>query len=704
MNRRPRRVRLGLASVAAAVLLGSLVPGEAAGADLADVLFSPGAAGAGDPYYPLDGNGGYDVEHYDLALRYDPAAKLLSGTATVTARATQNLSAFNLDFSGLTIRSVEVGGKPAVHSRVADELTVAPAAGIADGQKFTTAVRYEGVPDTLGGASPKGWVPTPDGVVVAGEPHGAETWFPVNDHPGDAATYTFRVTVPAGRTAVANGVLASRKTAGGWTTWTWDAAEPMASYLATATIGTFDLRTYSKGGVKFWDAVDVALLRPFAPATGKSFAVSGRADSSYKRLSRTVAVPADGAKLSFSIDRNTEAGWDFVLVEARTAGRDDWTTLPDLGGHTTADVGHQCRSMVKLHPFLSHYLTPDSLGGCAPAGSTKTPGRWSAASGSSNGYERWTVDLAPYAGGEAEVSITYVSDPANQLPGVVVDDVELSAASTSFEKDAKPLDGWRLAAPPAGTASKARWTVGGAKDAPPPVGEIASGSLGRQGEILEFLTKRFGPYPFSSSGGIVHAAPLGFALENQTRPTYPPAFFSEPEDGDSVVVHELAHQWFGDSLRIAGWQHIWLNEGFARYAQWLWAEHEGIETTQKAFDEAYALPADDPFWDVTIGDPGVERTFSRAVYTRGSMTLHQLRRAVGDSDFFQILRTWTKTRAGATVTTADFVALAQEISGKNLKPLFDAWLFTGARPELPAGSTAANYSAGSSRTDSELMQ
>jgi hypothetical protein len=155
----------------------------------------------------------------------------------------------------------------------------------------------------------------------------------VNDHPSDKASYTFEITVPAGLEAIANGVLKRTRTQHGVTTWTWVAREPMAPYLTTATIGEFDVRAYREDGIRFWDAIDPDLLTPTtAPRTGERYAVSQAAQSSYKRLSRTIAVPAAGGQLSFWVTRDTEPAWDFFFVEARPAGSDDWTTLPDING------------------------------------------------------------------------------------------------------------------------------------------------------------------------------------------------------------------------------------------------------------------------------------------------------------------------------------------------------------------------------------
>jgi aminopeptidase N len=167
------------------------------------------------------------------------------------------------------------------------------------------------------------------------------------------------------------------------------------------------------------------------------------------------------------------------------------------------------------------------------------------------------------------------------------------------------------------------------------------------------------------------------------------------------VVHENAHQWYGDSVSVAAWKHIWLNEGFATYAEWLWSEHEGLGTPQEIFDALYnAIPADDPFWDVVIGDPGVEHLFDNPVYIRGAMTLQVLRNQVGDRDFFRILRAWAKRKAGGNGTTAQFIALAERISGQQLDALFDTWLFTAGKPALSAAAaaTAAATAAMPART------
>ena len=471
------------------VLVG--VPTGAARADdgHGEPTGTPGAPGIGDPYFPLDGNGGYDVRHYDLDVTYDPSSDVLTGIATIEAEATQDLSSFDLDLTGLDVRSVTVDGDEAAWTREGQELTITPEDDLRGGKTFTTVVSYDGVPQTIEDAfGLSGFMPTDDGAIVAGQPHGAATWFPANDHPRDAASVSVTATVPEGLEAISNGVLEDQDTQDGWTTWSWDATEPMATYLVTLAIGEFDVHDYRADGVRYWDALD-----------------------------------------------------------------------PDLFG----------------------------------------------------------LESAPETGA-------------------------------------------------------------------PSVGKIATDSLARQPEMIDFLSGIFGEYPFRTAGGIVDDLPeFQFALETQTRPIYASVFFTDPVGGDLVVAHELAHQWTGDLLRIDAWQHIWLNEGFAQYVEWLWLEREGLSTPQDEVDQI-AANAPPEFWQTTIGDPGAatEQLFDIAVYLRGAMTLQALRTSVGDDDFFDIVREWVASQAGGTVTTDEFVALAEKESGMQLDDLFRTWLFT---PEKPAG-------------------
>jgi aminopeptidase N len=441
-------------------------------------LGPPGAGsdGIGDPLVPASGNGGYDVSNYDLDVRYDPASGELTGTAKITARASMALNRFNLDLRPFTIDEVTVDGEKATSSAAKDELTVTPPAPINQNASFVTTVRYRGKPvpydDPILGAG--GFLATRDGAVAIGEPQVAASWYPVNDHPRDKATYTIKITAPDGLTAMSNGVLAGKQSNAGWTTWTWAEGKPMASYLATAVIGNFRVTQSSHNGKPVFLAV------------------------------------------AQSLDAETES------------------------------------------------------------------------------------ELA-------------------QTP-----------------------------------------------------------------QIVDWLETKFGPYPFDAIGGIIiDDSRIRYALENQTRPIYGAVFFKPNRVDTTVMAHELAHQWYGDSVSVDTWSDIWLNEGFATYAEWMW-EDEKLhgKTLQQQFDGNYtSLPAN--FWTTPIGKPPLTELFGDAVYTRGGMTLLALRKTIGDDVFTKLLRDWAAKKADGNARTDEFIALAEQESGKQLDKFFDDWLYQPKRPSRP---------------------
>ena len=492
MGTSTRGLRSGLI---AGIVVGALMIGVPATAQAQQQACTPGASGVGDEYYPEYGNGGYDVDHYDLDIAYNPFSDRLKGLATISATATQNLCSFNLDFVGLRIQGLKVDGEKARWSRDEHELTVVPDRDLERGSDFEVVVRYAGEPTEFvipGLDIRTGFMDTPEGATVAGQPEVAAGWFPVNDHPIDKASYSFDVTVPDPYEVVANGFLRDTEHRGHKTTWEWEATEPMASYLATIDIADWDVHEWTTDdGLPVYDAVDT-----------------------------------------------------------------------NITGALRAEI--------------------DS-------------------------------------------------------------------------------------------------------------------SFARQGEIIDMLEEFAGPYPFSTAGGIVpNQDDLFFALETQTRSVYSKLFWinnetGEPENGDFVVVHEMAHQWYGDDVAVERWKDIWLNEGFATYTEWLWEEHEGRATPQQTFQATYdAIPADDPFWHIVVADPGVEDLFGDQSYVRGAMTLQALRNEVGDADFFEIARQWAQSKSGGNGTTEEFIALAEQISGEQLDDLFDVWLFTPAKP--PASATTAGLS------------
>lgn len=484
----------------------------------AAVACTAGAVGIGDTYFPTMGNGGYDVQHYDLDIDLDVAhGDIDAATTTIDAIALADLCAFNLDFEGLTVDGIDVDGAVAAHDRNGKELTVRPATPIREGDAFTVIVRYHGnpleaspfgdrelaiatpAPDPergVGGGDPEesatlrgGWFVWEDEIFALGEPAGSRTWYPVNEHPSDKASYTASYTVAEPFDVVANGALVETVDNGTTTTFTWDAPAPMASYLATFHAGALE----------------------------------------YEELTTKSGMPI---RLSFA------------------------PTVPEV--------------------------------------------------------QREVMRTVP--------------------------------------------------------------------------------------EMVDFAESVFGPYPFETLGMTVVGRLLdGLALETQTLPIFEPlgeardAYvpYYRLEQFRADVFHELAHQWFGDSVSIQQWDDIWLNEGFATCADVLWAEHEGGERARDAMLQDLWASSDVGYRTlevpVVVGDPGARELFSPVVYDRGALTLHALRLEVGDDVFFAILQEWTDRYRHGTASTADFIALAEETSGRDLSPLFDAWLFRAEMPEFDTG-------------------
>jgi aminopeptidase N len=208
---------------------------------------APGAAGLGDRLNPGLGNGGYDVLHYDLRLRYATSAPSqgIDGDATIQAVATQSLSSFNLDFGGDAIGTVSVNGKRADFKRTGEELVVTPRDSLPDGRRFTVLItNFTAAPTKINSSlDSTTFFVTPNGSVTAPQPYGAHLIYPCNDHPRDKATFTFTLDVPAGTDAIANGVEVSHSTQDGRTTWIYEMDQPMATELTQIAVGDWDVST-----------------------------------------------------------------------------------------------------------------------------------------------------------------------------------------------------------------------------------------------------------------------------------------------------------------------------------------------------------------------------------------------------------------------------------------------------------------------------
>jgi aminopeptidase N len=195
-------------------------------------------------------------------------------------------------------------------------------------------------------------------------------------------------------------------------------------------------------------------------------------------------------------------------------------------------------------------------------------------------------------------------------------------------------------------------------------------------KIIDFYSSRYGAYPFKQAGAIVdHAPNVGYALETATRPLFPGA----PDE--LTLAHELAHQWYGDTITCRYWRDIWLNEGFAEFSDWMWDQHRGGMTMHQHFERLLARPADSSSFEPPPGNPGsAKNIFAGSVYDRGAMTLEALREKVGNHVFFRIMRGWLAAHRHATATVPGFTRYAAQVAHRDLSHFFSVWLYRHRKP------------------------
>jgi aminopeptidase N len=207
-------------------------------------------------------------------------------------------------------------------------------------------------------------------------------------------------------------------------------------------------------------------------------------------------------------------------------------------------------------------------------------------------------------------------------------------------------------------------------------------AFGRQPQMMAVFAELFGPYPFPAYTVVVTDDELEIPLEAQSVSIFGSNHLSDDWDAERLIAHELAHQWFGNCVTLAHWRDIWLHEGFACYAEWLWSERSGREPAdahaRRHWERLDGLPH-----DLVLADPGPELMFDDRVYKRGALLLHALRLTIGDDAFFAMLRAWVERHWYSSVSTLDFIAIAEEFAQRRLGPLFSGWLRDGALPALP---------------------
>ncbi|OBF40769.1 peptidase M1 [Mycobacterium sp. ACS1612] len=432
-----------------------------------------------DPYLPANGNFGYRVSRYDLELEYKVAINRLTGTATITAVTLAALRSFSLDLSdALSVTKVSVNGKRPANFRSAHgKLHIALQDTLPAGAAMKISVRYGGTPRPVRSLwGEVGFEELTEGVLVAGQPNGAASWFPCDDHPSAKASFHIQISTESPYYALANGDLLSRRVRAGMTTWTYEQAEPTSTYLITLQIGAYERHRIAKNGVQMY-----AVL-------------------------------------------------------------------------------------------------PERL-------------------------------------------------------------------RDNFDND-----------------------------------------FADQQKMMKLFTKLFGPYPLASGYTVVVTDDdLEIPLEAQGISIFGANHCDGEGGAERLIAHELAHQWFGNSVTAKRWRHIWLHEGFACYAEWLWSEHSGGRTADEWARHYHQRLADSP-QDLLLADPGPRDMFDDRVYKRGALTLHVLRHHIGDESFFALLQDWTARYRHSTAVTDDFTGLAANYAHESLRPLWDAWLYSTPVPALEGPS------------------
>jgi aminopeptidase N len=205
--------------------------------------------------------------------------------------------------------------------------------------------------------------------------------------------------------------------------------------------------------------------------------------------------------------------------------------------------------------------------------------------------------------------------------------------------------------------------------------------LRKSRDIVAWLEGHFGEYPYDSVGGVIAGIDsLDFALENASRPVYPYVGGPAWDENIALVVHEQAHQWFGDEVSVRRWKDVWLNEGFATYAEWLYAEEHDGRTVRQELDRQHDRPASSSFWDLQVSDPGPDDMWNSPVYLRGGMMLAALRNRIGEAGLARLLLEWVAENREGHGTGAGFRAKAEEVSGEELDGFFAEWLDDTDKP------------------------
>lgn len=216
---------------------------------------------------------------------------------------------------------------------------------------------------------------------------------------------------------------------------------------------------------------------------------------------------------------------------------------------------------------------------------------------------------------------------------------------------------------------------------PPKLKKNFDHDFGRQPKMLKVFTKLFGPFPLPSYTVVVTEDELEIPVEAQGISVFGANHCDGERGSERLIAHELAHQWFGNSVTSQQWSDIWLHEGFACYAEWLWLEESGGPSAGQSAKAARNALAKLPH-DIILSNPGPKDMFDDRIYKRGAVTLHALRKELGKKKFFEMVREWTTKNRHSTVSTADFKRLAANYADDSLKSFWTAWLDRKDVPKL----------------------
>ena len=590
------------------------------------VVAQEGAPGIGDVYYPLMGNGGYDVLHYTLDLTVDVEVNYIDGEATIEALATEDLAAFNFDFEGLEIEAIMVNDAAAEFRRDEGELTIIPVATLEADATFIVSVTYSGVPQegSTGGRSYQaGWVNYGEGILIAGEPSRAARWYPVNGHPRDKATYTLNITVDQQFDVAANGLLQGIvDNDDGTATHSWEVSDPTSSYLVTLGIAQFE-RLEDIGP-------DDLLIRNYFPEDVADhgevvFGEQAEMIAYFDDLFGPYPFEAYGAlvadtTLSFALETQTISLFGKnTIVDPQTG---------DLRPPTAAET------------VIAHELAHQWFG-------------------NSVGLYRWQ-DVWLNEGFATYASWLWLDHKYGD--NLLQERAEQVYASMSQSPEEAIADA---------------------------IGEFEDMSMGAlllgmrfQAEFIDGLN--FNP---DEIAGIFEVLPLDdFTLTPEQAVNVLQLLVDEPEGyipnetltGEAIVewveslpLNTIEGQAFPDLLVALENLEVMLSGETVRQL-YVYGVLYGLYDGE--------LPG---FSTPPPGNPPPDNLLNGGVYSRGALTLHALRYEIGDEAFFDTLRTYTARFKYGSATTEDFIAIAEEVNGQDLGDFFQGWLFETEMPDLP---------------------